>query len=126
MLKYKLVSVFLFVYGLIGATVLVLIGMQQPIAMFICLLLYVFIPLISAVGLWRKNKAAILLAILPFLYQSVRYVDDTSFLPSIAPITIAFPISTFEGGKGFLIDYLAIAVIVYLIYLYKQVRSATA
>lgn len=117
MWKYKGVSYFLGLYGLIGLTLFILIEMTSLYKLVFCLLVYCVIPLYCAFGIWQKKQHAIALALIPFMLQSIRYVGPDATIPSISPITISFPLTSFEQGTGYLIDYLAIAMLSVLIYL---------
>lgn len=123
MWKYRGVSYFLVLYGLIGITLFVLIEMTSLYELVFCLLVYCVIPLYCAFGIWQKKQHAIALALIPFILQSIRYVGSEAMIPSFSPITISFPLTSFEQGTGYLIDYLAITMLCVLIYLFGENKS---
>lgn len=55
MWKYKGVSYFLGLYGLIGLTLFMLIEMTSLYELVFCLLVYCVIPLYCAFGIWQKK-----------------------------------------------------------------------
>jgi len=120
MSKYKAVSCFLYLYGGIGFTILFLFDFSNISNMVCGAVLYAAIPLYSAYGIWRRKRSAIMLAFLPFLAQSIRYIGHDATFFNISPITVSFPLTSFEQGTGYLIDYLAITMLCILIYLLRD------
>ncbi|MFT2089956.1 hypothetical protein [Paraglaciecola sp. 2405UD69-4] len=118
---FKLASCILGVFALIGLWVIISLGFQSSVSAVISVLLYVLIPGYGAYGIWVKSRNAILITLLCFLWQSIRSVGDASLIPYIAPISMAVPIGDFENGQGYLVDFFALFMVLYLSYLFKLV-----
>lgn len=120
MWKYKAVSCFLGLYGLIALSLLFFIEITRYVNLIFCSVVYCIIPLYCAFGIWKKKQHAIGLTFIPFILQSIRYVGPDKTIPSISPITVSFPLTSFDQGTGYLIDYLAIFMLFVFIYLLRD------
>lgn len=122
-MKFKVVSFILAAFTLIGLGITLYTGVENPLSTVICILLYVLIPAYGAYGTWVQNRGAIFITLLFFISQSVRNVGNGSLIPHIAPITVSFPIGDFVNGEGYLIDFFAIFMAIYLAWLLREINS---
>lgn len=122
-MKYKLASIVLGVYAAIGFTITFLAGIDDLLKMLVSFLLYGVIPTLCAVGLWNQSRISLLLSIALFTSQCIRRVGVGSVLPHIAPITFSLPVSSFEGAGGYLLDFFAILMVLFLAWLFLEKKQ---
>jgi len=118
-MKFKVASSILAVFTLIGMGLIVFSDFENDLSILICILLYVLIPAYGTYGTFAKSRSAIIVSILFFVWQSIRSVGTGNLIPHIAPITISFPIGDFSNGQGYLIDFFAIFMVIFLAWLLK-------
>ena len=90
----------------------------------ISLLLYVLLPAYGAYGTWVKSRIAIPITLVFFVSQSIRSVSSEGLIPNIAPITLSFAVGDFLNGKGYLIDFFAIFMALFLAWLFKVIITS--
>ena len=120
-MKFKVASFILSLFTLIGLVVITYSNFESDLSALISILLFVLLPAYGAYGTWVKSRMAILITVVFFIFQSVRNVGTDNLFPHIAPITISFPIGDFSNGQGYLIDFFAISMAVFLAWLLKVV-----
>jgi len=111
---FKFANAILLVYALIGLVICFVVEFESSVDILQVVLLFITIPLIGAYGVWKRNFIAIAVSIVPFVLQSVRSISPDRFIPNIAPITISIPVGDFSNGNGYLVDFFALFMIVYL------------
>lgn len=117
---FTLATAIMAIFSFIGLWIVFLEQYNNPHSLILSTLLYVIIPAFGAYGTYFKRPTAILMAAFYFASQIVRCISHDSFLPNVAPITIALPFGDFAQGKGYLIDYFAIFMAIYCSYLFKR------
>ncbi|MEW6993818.1 hypothetical protein AADZ84_06065 [Colwelliaceae bacterium MEBiC 14330] len=120
-MKFKVASFILALFTLIGLVVITYSNFESDLSALISILLFVLLPAYGAYGTWVKSRMAILITVVFFIFQSVRNVGTDNLFPHIAPITISFPIGDFSNGQGYLIDFFAISMAIFLAWLLKVV-----
>ncbi len=120
-MKFKVASFILALFTLIGLVVIPYSDFESDLSALISILLFVLLPAYGAYGTWVKSRMAILITVVFFIFQSVRNVGTDNLFPHIAPITISFPIGDFSNGQGYLIDFFAISMAIFLAWLLKVV-----
>ena len=111
---FKFACATLLVYALIGLVICFVVEFESNIDILLVVLLFITIPLIGAYGVWKRNIIAIAVSVVPFVLQSVRSISPDRFIPNIAPITISLPVGDFSNGNGYLVDFFALFMILYL------------
>lgn len=111
---YALASILLLLYSVIGLIVFVNFEFEQVTVMVVSGLLFSVLPAYGALGAWRQKGLPVVITCLFFFFQSIRHVSEDSFLPLIAPITLSFPFEDFSQGRGFLIDFYAVFMAIFL------------
>lgn len=106
-------------FALIGLGVTIFAGLANTLTVFLCLILYVVIPAYGSYGTFVKSRRAIVVSMVFFVSQSIRNIDNTSLLPHISPISISFAFGDVANGQGYLIDYFAIFMVVFLAWLFR-------
>ena len=119
-MKYKIISLILACYGLIGLSIVIFTELASTFVYVIATLFYVIVPTYGAWGVWHQKRIALITSMLLFISQSIRLVDKHSIMPHISPITVSFPITDFSQGSGYLIDCFAIAMFFSLAWLLKE------
>lgn len=122
-MKFKVASFILALFALIGLGLASVYDFNSVTSLVMFIVLYVFVPAYGSYGTFSKNYIAISVTMLFFIFHSIRSVGSDSLLPNIAPITISFPLSDFSNGKGYLIDYFAIFMVIFLAWLLKATIS---
>jgi len=118
-MKFKVASSILALFTLIGLVIIIYSDFESDLSALISILLFVLLPAYGAYGTWVKSRIAILMTVVFFVTQSVRNVGTDNLFPHIAPITISFPIGDFSNGQGYLIDFFAISMAIFLAWLLK-------
>lgn len=86
--------------------------------------IYIFCCILAATLLWKKKTSGYAFALLPSVSQAVRPIGDSAWLNLPPPISLGFPVGDFSIGQGFIVDVLALAISVLLIYcLAQRIRS---
>ncbi|MDO6719191.1 hypothetical protein Q4575_07260 [Psychrosphaera sp. 1_MG-2023] len=122
-MKFKVASSILAIFTLIGLGIVIFSDFESTASRLICLALYVLIPAYGAYGIFIRSRRAIFVSVAFFISQSIRMVDSESIIPHIAPITVSVPFGDFSNGQGYLIDYFAIVMVVFLIWLLKGLMT---
>lgn len=122
-MKYKVMSIILALYALIGILVILLNDLGPFVTSLICFILFVVIPASSAYGVWVQNRYAFVLAIVFFSFQSIRALSHNGLIPIIRPITVSFPHTSFIDQQVYLIDYFAITMVIILATLLRQLTK---
>jgi hypothetical protein len=120
-MKFKVASSILALFTLIGLVVIIYSDFESDLSALISILLFVLLPAYGAYGTWVKSRIAILITVVFFTSQSVRNVGTDNLFPHIAPITISSPIGDFSNGQGYLVDFFAISMAIFLAWLLKVV-----
>ena len=123
---FKLASVVLSLFALIGVGVCLYFDFESSLSGIASVLLFVLVPIYGAYGTWNKNALGIFLSLIMFMFLSIRKVSVDSLLPHIAPISISFPIGDFSNGDGYLVNYFAIFMAIFLAWLLKVVITRKA
>jgi len=115
-IRFKLASAILAIYCLFGIGVIIFSGFgSKP---FLNLLSYVFvfvlIPAFSTYGVWQRSKKAMTVSLFLFLSQSIRFIGGESWFPYFPPISLGIPFGNFANGQGYLIDFFAISMTIFL------------
>jgi hypothetical protein len=118
--KFKTASVLLALFSLIGLVATLYTELESLFISVICMIMFVFIPAYGSYGIWVKNKHAIVITLMFFIWQSVRSVNADNVMPNIAPITVSFAVGDFSNGEGYLVDFFAIFMALFLAYLLKM------
>lgn len=118
---FKLASIILALFAVIGLVLCLYLDFESYLNTITSVLLYVFIPAYGAYGTWNKSAISIFLSLMLFILLSIRTVNVDSLIPHISPISISFPIGDFSKGEGYLIDYFAIFMAIFLACLFKIV-----
>ena len=119
-MKFKIASVILVLFSLIGGGMLLSLTFNSTVETFIVFILYVLIPAYGAYGLLKGKRKAVLMAIFLFAHQSVRPVNNDDLIPDIAPITVSFSMGDFQSGQGYLVDLFAIFMVLLLVWLFRS------
>lgn len=104
---------------MIGLITIIYSDFESDISFLVSVLIFVAFPAYGTYGTWTKSRISIFITLLFFVSQSVRHVGVDSFIPHIAPITISFSIGDFSSGQGYLIDFFAISMAIFLAWLLK-------
>ncbi|WOT04140.1 hypothetical protein [Shewanella youngdeokensis] len=120
-LKFKVASSILALYATIGFGVIIFSGFEDMINLLFFFVICVLIPAYGAYGTLIKNRIAIFVSMVLFIFQAFRSVGHDSLIPHIAPISVSFPVGNFSNGQGYLIDYFAILMALLLAWLFKIV-----
>ncbi|WP_448555041.1 hypothetical protein [Thalassotalea montiporae] len=121
-MPYKITSVVLGLYALIGLAVCYFYNFIDWLSLFVAVLNYALLPALGAYWTWQKVRVGMLIAALYFAFQSIRRVSPESFLPHIAPISLSFPLGDFTSGNGLLIDVFAITMVIILLTLQAKAK----
>jgi len=116
-MAFKLASIILILFALIGVVVMFTFDFNSHFAVFFCLLCYVCIPMYGAYGCWNKRRLAISVALVFFLSQMVREMGYEIALPHISPITILYSMENLTDAKGVYIDLFALGMVLLLSWL---------
>jgi len=118
-MKFKVASSILALYSLIG-----FIGtLYAELGLLMGVLFYGLIPAYGAYGTWLSSRIAIVISLLFFTSQCIRSIGTDSLLSNFTPITISFPVGDFSNGQGYLIDFFAIFMVIFLATLLKEVTT---
>jgi hypothetical protein len=117
--KFKVAGSILILFTLIGLFVVIFSDFYSIVSVLIFFVLYVLIPAYGAYGTFVKSRRAIFVSMVFFISQSIRSVGGDSLIPHIAPITLSLPFGDFSNGQGYLIDYFAIFMAIFLAWLLK-------
>lgn len=117
-------TVILGLYSLIGAVLLLSQLNENWIYITINSALFVVIPLIGIYGVWQHNRVALSLTLLFFGWQSVRRVNNVSWLSDLTPITLSWPVGDFSSGHGVLLDFFAMIMVVLIMWQLVGYRRA--
>lgn len=108
-------------FALIGLGLMLYSNFESNLSLVISVVLFVLIPALGAYGTHYRKRGAIMISIVFFVSQSYRSINADNIIPNIAPITISFPFGDFSTGQGYLIDFFAIFMAIFLAYLFKVV-----
>ncbi|GAA6170360.1 hypothetical protein NBRC116592_00300 [Colwellia sp. KU-HH00111] len=122
--KFKIATYILALFSLIGLIATIYIDFESNLSALISLLLYVLLPAYGAYGTWVKSRIAIPITLVFFVSQSIRSVSSEGLIPNIAPITLSFAVGDFLNGKGYLIDFFAIFMALFLAWLFKVIITS--
>ncbi len=122
-MKFNVASSILALYSLIGFIGIIYVGFDSNFSLLIGIVLYGLIPAYGAYGAWLRSRIAIVISLLFFISQCIRSIGTDSLLPNFAPITVSFPVGDFSNGQGYLIDFFAIFMVIFLAMLLKEVTT---
>ena len=123
-MKFNVASSILGLFTLIGLGITISSDFESIASLLVVFLLYVLIPAYGTYGTFVKSRSAILVSIVFFISQSIRNVGSESLMPHIAPISVSFPFGDFSNGRGYVIDYFAIFMAIFLAWLLKVIITA--
>lgn len=78
--------------------------------------LYPFACSLAAYYFWQHRAIAYVLGLLPSLSQVFRPIGDWAWLSLPPPISLGIPMGDFSAGRGFVLDFLAAALVIVLLY----------
>jgi hypothetical protein len=114
--KFRFASFILTVYFLLGISVVVSSEFETTAALnllsYICL--YIIVPIYGAYGIWKQNLSSIVVSLLFFASHSVRVIGGASWFPYPPPFSLGIPLGSFSDGQGYLFDYFAAAMVIFL------------
>lgn len=111
---FKITSGIVGLYAVIGLLILTFAQIEGMLSILMTSLFYVLIPAYGAFGLWMRNQKVVIILLINFMSQSIRFVGADGILPNIVPITVSFPIGEFNDNGGYLIDLFPIALVLLL------------
>lgn len=119
----KILLCVLSVYAIVGAVISTLTDWtEQPMMQLVYLGVYTLLPAIGAYSTYKRLQLGILLALLGFLFISVRAGALPFTFPIFAPLSLSITYGDFTNGSGGLVDLFAIIVSLLLITLLRQFR----
>ncbi|QIZ77538.1 hypothetical protein [Ferrimonas lipolytica] len=124
-MKYKIAVFIQALFSLIGLALITVSGFNSIKSTLIYFVLYVLIPAYGAYGSCVKSRIAIAISLFFFVSQSIRSVSDSSVIPYIAPLALSFPFGDFSNGQGYLIDFFAIFMALFLGWLLKAISCSS-
>lgn len=83
--------------------------------------IHIFCAAAAAILIWKNIRWGFVFALIPPASQIFRPIGDWAWLQLPPPISLAWPFGDFSIGRGFLIDFLAIAL--FLSCLYKTITK---
>lgn len=120
-MSYKIASIILLFFALFGGVINIVTDFDNRYILLLSLVVYVCIPFIGAISCWKKLAPGMVLAVIFFAFLSVRTTSNMSILPHMSAFSIAYPIGNFSEGKGYLIDFFAIFMALFVSYLSKRI-----
>lgn len=109
------------IFSMIGAAIIAGSDIEGNLSLVLGVLVFVIIPALGAYGTYFKNPIVILTSLVFFIFQSVRTINADSLIPNIRPISISYGFGDFSTGQGFLIDFFAIFMAIFLAWLLKVI-----
>jgi len=113
------------IYSIAGIGVVLFFEFEEE--SFLSSIFYVFvfilIPACSACGVWQQNKKTLIIPLLLFLSQSIRFIGGEYWFPYFPPISVGMPLGNFANGQGYLIDFFAIIMTIYLAWLLRGLAA---
>ncbi|MFT5755561.1 MAG: hypothetical protein ACI9LM_000270 [Alteromonadaceae bacterium] len=106
-------------FAIIGLGITLYSDIKSDLSTLVCIILFVLVPALGAYGTYFKKPNAILVSLVFFLSQSVRSISTDNIIPNIMPITISFSFGDFLNGQGYLIDFFAISMAIFLAWLLR-------
>ena len=76
--------------------------------------LYILIPAYGSISVWKQSQMGLLISLLFFVSQSIRLIGGDSWLPYSPPFSLGLPFGNFSDGQGYLIDFFAISMAIFL------------
>jgi hypothetical protein len=125
-MKFKFVSSILAVYAIIALGVLVFSGFEHKafINLFSYAFLYIVIPAYGAFGVWKHNQRSVFISLLLFVSQSIRTIGGDNWFLYAPPFSLGMTFGDFSDGQGYLLDFFAIFMAVFLALLFWILYSA--
>jgi hypothetical protein len=120
-LKFTIATLIQALFALIGLGIVMYSYIESDLSIFISIVFYVLVPSLGAYGTYFKKRSAILVSLVFFISQVYRNISTDNLIPNIRPITISFPFGDFSNGHGYLIDFFAIFMAIFLAWLLKEV-----
>lgn len=120
-MKFRFASFIITVYSLIGIGVVVNSEFETK-AVFNLLsyiFLYITIPIYGAYGIWKQDLTSVVISLLFFTSQSIRAIDGRSWFPYPPPFSLGVPFGDFSDGQGYLFDYFAASMVIFLAFLVR-------
>lgn len=112
-------------FALIGLGITIYTDIENNLSMLVSAILFVLIPALGAYGTYFRKPSAILVSLFFFLFQSVRSVGGDNIVPNIMPITLSFSFGDFLNGQGYLVDFFAIFMAIFLAWLLRLSLTPT-
>lgn len=125
-MKFKFASSILAVYSIISLGVFVFSGFENKafINLFSFAFLYIVIPAYGAFGVWKHNQSSVFISLLFFASQSIRTLGGDNWFIYGPPFSLGMTFGDFSNGQGYLVDYFAISMAVFLALLLWILYSA--
>ncbi len=122
-MKFKFVSFIVATYAVIGFCI-VAFSQQEvkgTLNYISYLLLYIIVPLYGACGVWKQSLLSVIVCLIFFTSQSIRFIGGETWFPYPPPFSLAIPFGNFAGGQGYLFDYFAASMVVFLAILVRLI-----
>ncbi|NQZ22697.1 MAG: hypothetical protein HRT53_11635 [Colwellia sp.] len=125
-MKFKFASSILAVYAIIALGVFIFSGFEHKavINLFSYAFLYIVIPAYGAFGIWKHKQRSVFISLLFFVSQSIRTIGGDNWFIYGAPFSLGMAFGDFSDGQGYLVDYFAISMAVFLALLFWTLYSA--
>lgn len=120
-MKFTIATLIQLLFALIGLGIIIYSDIENDLSIFVSFVLFVLIPSLGAYGTYFKKRSAILISLVFFISQVYRSISTDNLIPNIRAITISFPFGDFSNGHGYLIDFFAIFMAIFLAWLLKEV-----
>lgn len=125
-MKFKFASSIIAVYAIIALGVFVFSGFEHKavINLFSYAFLYIVIPAYGAFGVWKQNQNSVFISLVFFTSQSIRTIGGDNWFLYAPPFSLGMTFGDFSDGQGYLVDYFAISMAVFLALLFWTLYSA--
>lgn len=120
-MKFTIATLIQAIFALIGLGIIIYSDIESDLSIFISIVFFVLIPSLGAYGTYFKKRSAILVSLVFFISQVYRSISTDNLIPNIRAITISFPFGDFSNGHGYLIDFFAIFMAIFLAWLLKEI-----
>jgi hypothetical protein len=104
------------VYSIVGLGVFVFSGFENKavIKLFSYAFIFIAIPAYGAFGVWKHNRSSVFISLLLFASQSIRTLGGDNWFLYAPPFSLSIPFGDFSNGQGYLLDYFAISMTVFM------------
>jgi len=115
-IAFKIASCLLIVFSVTGMAVIAFSPFESKpfFNLLSYIIAFILLPLYGAYGAWRQSRKELFFSSLFFLSQSIRFISGDLWFPYSPPISLGIPFGDFLNGQGYLIDFFAITMAIYL------------